>query len=177
MYTSKNVNALLPIAPVDNATVTVSNIWPISAAPNTTYGNRFLTIQDNTGYEYILFASNNNKYAIDTAVTLRNGQPYVSQLKTLGPTMYYYTSTFVVSKFACYTGGDKTNTFADAANIVTQNASYSVPNLYTQTVKSISNDQYAFATPVKMSDGSVFNIGGYTSSLSLSDIILKYYYN
>lgn len=28
-----------------------------------------------------------------------------------------------------------------------------------------------------MSDGSVFNIGGYTSSLSLSNIILKYYYD
>ena len=92
MYVNKNVNALLPIAPVDNATLTVSNIWPISTAPNSIYNNHFLTIQDSTGYEYILFATKNNNYAIDTAVTLRNGYPYVSQLKTLGPTMYYYTS-------------------------------------------------------------------------------------
>lgn len=96
MYADKNTNDLLPIAPADNATLSVNNIWPISTAPNTIYGNHFLTIHDNMGYEYILFASNTNNYAIDTAVTLRNGQPYVSQLKTLGPIMYYYTSIFTL---------------------------------------------------------------------------------
>lgn len=95
MYTNKNISALLPIAPADNATVTVSNTWSISKAPNINRKYRFLTIHDKTGYEYILFAASDNS-KINTAVTLRNGQPYVSSLSILGPTIYHYMSQFTL---------------------------------------------------------------------------------